>query len=87
MADLRYPLSIDNNKNLQLARHPLAEKAYSVIATVRGERVYRPEYGCPFTVFDPNTKLPSELSAEGLQFVLTELSDSMVQATIFEVVP
>jgi len=73
---LRYPVQITNGK-LDFSRDDKAEKNYSVLATIQGERVYWPYYGNPISLFDPDTLLPSyaDLISKGVVKVNGNIED------------
>jgi len=84
MSDLKYPLSVSGGQ-LVLQKYAGAEAVMSVLSTVRGERVYRPEYGTPASLFDPDSKVPSELGMENIQTRL-EYMAGRLDVTVIEVV-
>lgn len=68
MARLKYPLTVVGGR-LAFSSQDRAEKNLSVLSTIRGERVYRPNYGSPINLFDDINNIPSYAEIVGFSSV------------------
>lgn len=78
MTQLRYPVTISNGE-LALTQNQNVEAVLSVLQTVKGERVYRPDYGTPSPLFSAtNNRVLTDLGVDGVDESITMLYGGLI---------